>query len=335
MKKVLIVGKFHSWSLESSYYSHLLKYYNVLKFDININILKYIKYKQVGNIIHKFFPVESWIKKNNKDLFVYSKNVQPDFIFIFGTSQVTPGTIAQIKSSQKNVKIILFWLDPLLNFTNCLFNSLPLFDYIFTYSRANIEILDMYKRNNVFFLPFACDPNLHFNPPINNNYISDLSFVGMMRPERAEDIYQIIKNFPNKIIKIWGPDWNRDKRFKKFHHTRDLRGVEYASVFKSSIINLNRIDDANYPSANMRFFEIPCAFGGIQLCSNCPEMQDIFLEYETLLYYYNNNDLMNKIDFIFSNPDKLKKISKDANNFVIEYHTYANRVQYINSIILN
>lgn len=58
----------------------------------------------------------------------------------------------------------------------------------------------------------------------------------------------------------------------------------------ASKVNLNIIDPTNHPAANMRFFEIPVA-GGLQVCSACPEMNDVFRDGEHLFYYQDSAGL--------------------------------------------
>ena len=109
---------------------------------------------------------------------------------------------------------------------------------------------------------------------------------------------------------------------------RALRGAEFAKAVASSKINLNIIDQTNYPAANMRFFEIPCA-GGLQLCSPCPEMEHEFKHAETLFYYRDEGELSNQIRRLLDDGDLRERVRPAAHKKVMEKHTYSHRAKQI------
>ena len=76
-----------------------------------------------------------------------------------------------------------------------------------------------------------------------------------------------------------------------------LYGEDFSKVVQSSRINLNIIDDTNFPAANMRFFEIP-VLGGIEVSSLCPELENDFINQEHLFYYKNLGDLVEIVNSI-------------------------------------
>ncbi len=72
-------------------------------------------------------------------------------------------------------------------------------------------------------------------------------------------------------------------------------GEEMATFFQRTRVNINVIDDTNFPSANMRFFEIPTA-GGVQVCTSCPDMEGEFLDGRHLMYYNSLEQLADKVE---------------------------------------
>jgi spore maturation protein CgeB len=139
-------------------------------------------------------------------------------------------------------------------------------------------------------------------------------------------------------LKIWGPDWGRRCKnnlgIMNVWQGRALRGSEFAKAVASSKINLNIIDPTNYPAANMRFFEIPCA-GGMQVCSPCPEMEQEFKNGETIFYYRSVSELSDQIRSLLDNSELRERVKHAAHRKVMEKHTYLHRVKQILDLTVN
>jgi spore maturation protein CgeB len=112
---------------------------------------------------------------------------------------------------------------------------------------------------------------------------------------------------------------------------RALRGREFAKASASSKVNLNIIDQTNYPAANMRFFEVLCA-GGLQLCSPCPEMEHEFKHEETVFYYRHESGLSDQIRRLLDDSELRGKVKQAAHRKVMEKHTYLHRAKQILSL---
>jgi len=91
---------------------------------------------------------------------------------------------------------------------------------------------------------------------------------------------------------------------------------------------LNVIDDTNFPAANMRFFEIPCA-GGLQVCSECPEMESEFKNGESVFYYKDHNELASIVRSLLINDSQSSRVSQYAHDLICESHTYKHRATRI------
>ncbi len=92
-------------------------------------------------------------------------------------------------------------------------------------------------------------------------------------------------------------------------------GKEMASLFQRTRVNINVIDDTNFPSANMRFFEIPTA-GGVQVSSPCPDMEEEFLDGRHLMYYNSMEQLAEKVELLLNDPvlcDSMRRCFTRAN----------------------
>ena len=78
----------------------------------------------------------------------------------------------------------------------------------------------------------------------------------------------------------------------------------------------------------MRFFEIPCS-GGIQICSSCPEMEAEFKNYESILYFKDDEELIKIVKDVRDGKLNLETIKLNAMNIVLNQNTYQHRASEI------
>lgn len=287
---------------------------------------KYIKLGKFGQKLHNFLPITEWIRKANRDLVIDLKNYQPDLLIILGKTKIQLGAVAFIKSISK-CKVLVIWPDTLCNIEQFTLDSARISDALGTYSSNSIEIFKEIGFKNPFWLPLGADEFLHKIDKQPENFSCDLSFIGGWRPERETALSSIKKHFPKINLKIFGNYWDRDcqdKDLKPHLTNKSITGRAYAEALNQSRINLNVIDDTNYPSANMRFFEVPIAHG-LQLSSPCPEQEGIYKDREHLLYFGNEERLLEQVEFVLSNPNKAKAIRQAAFDLTLKSNTYTNR----------
>ena len=337
MKKILLVGNSKDGScLEASYKRAFESIgFDVKLFDPNISIQKYLKLGKIGTIIHRFMPIEEWEKKMNREFIIDAKNYHPDLLFIACNAPITYNSLAFLKSILVKTKIILLWPDTIFNLKERICSSAPLYDGVVTYSSNSIAIFQLLGFKNVYWVPLAADETLHGIKEIQIKKDTSLCFIGGYRTERAEVLAKISKYFPALNIHIYGVFWDRCtiSLLKPHIKNQAIRGKDFAKKLNQSLISLNVIDDTNFPAANMRFFETPIA-SGLQLSSACPEMEEIYLDFQTILYFRSDDELYSKIDAVLSNTLNHDKIRKDAYLLTKEHHTYTHRAQKIIDLFL-
>ncbi len=333
MNKVILVGVKSKGALENSYASALENLrFDVTFFEYKKILSKYIKLGKLGKIFHNFLPIYAWQKKMNRELIVLTKEVQPNYIVYFTNAPINAGTILCVKTMYPSIKHILIWPDTPFNLDGFILQNAALYDFTATYSFESIRVFQYANFKNVHWIPLAADETM-FNLKLisQNQFKNDVGFVGGWRPEREAALLNIIKNFPNLRFAIYGPYWKRECKNKliiPFIAGNGLYESDLASFFNSTKLNINIIDDTNFPSANMRFFEIPVS-GGLQLSSFCPEFSDIFIDKKHILYYQNLNDLVDKVKWYFENEEDGNKIRLEGFNLVKKNHLYKHRVQEI------
>ncbi len=334
--KVLLVGGFADGALEKSYASAFTAVGSDAHcFNIPAAVRKHTRLGSVGHFFSTFVPIDPWIRKANREMVVMVKDILPDVLVVFSHGLVLAGALAQIRSST-NLKMAYMWPDTLVNLDSKMISSLPLYDLVATYGESTCPVFTLLGAKRAEWVPLGGDPEMHPVPDptesLNEKYKTDICFIGGWRPERERAITAILSRHPDRSMKIWGPDWGRrcrgNKEILRVWQGRSLFGPEFSLAVASSKINLNIIDDTNFPCANMRFFEIPCA-GGLQLCSPCPEMEKEFPHGEGVFYFKDLDDLPEVVGHLLHNPAVGRTAAAAAHEKVMNGHTYSHRVRYI------
>jgi spore maturation protein CgeB len=336
MTKTLLVGLFGPGALENSY----LRAFSEVgtephTFDIGAAERRYCRLGLLGRHFNRFVPVEPWIRKANRELFLKVRELEPEILVVFGQSRVRVGTLAQLKAAMP-VRTVLIWQDALPFMDVQTATALPLFDLVATYARSSVEVLTRLGAKRVEWVPLAADPCQHGPAGAGDDPLpapdADVSFIGQWRPERELAITTLLAARPDLRVRIWGPDWGRrcagNSRVVAAWQRRPLFGAEFAQAIRRSRLSLNVIDDTNYPAANMRFFEIPCA-GGVQVSSPCPEMADVFKDGETVFYYSTPAELPKVVARVLDDPAVAELVRSNGHRTVLAEHTYARRAASI------
>ncbi|MEZ0483484.1 CgeB family protein [Fibrella aquatica] len=331
---VFIVGNQTNSCLEASYRRGFEEQgVRVRTYAIFEHQRNYVRLGTFGKLFHDFVPVEAWQQKLNRELALTIVAEKPDLVLVFGNAPVLSGTLAFVRSLT-TIPFVLVWPDPLLNLQAHVQQAALLYDGVATFSRATVPVFEQMQFRHVYWLPLAADPALHGLDSPPNTFSYDLSFVGAWRPEREKALATIKRLFPQLRIGIWGTDWNRCQTvaLRSLARNSALRGQAYAQAFNASRINLNVIDDTCYPAANMRFFEIPVAHG-LQLASLCPEFQETYRHQEHMLYFSDETQLGNNIEWVLQHPDQAATLRAAGHRQVLQAHTYAHRVAQLIDLI--
>ena len=168
---------------------------------------------------------------------------------------------------------------------------------------AQSYYLDLYPPEKTFYLPLACDPNVHKRSEhIKQNY--DIGFLGndtypdrRMLLDQLQENYHILRN-----TGIYGPAYSRELS-------------KCMMIFNMSMLH----------DVNMRFFE-GMAIGRLLLTDYLPE-QDEFatpgIHYEI---YKDFPELKKKIDYYIEYPALRERIALQGSRNIRQNHTYKHRL---------
>ena len=120
---------------------------------------------------------------------------------------------------------------------------------------------------DVLFLPFACNPTLHYVPLRGVcNRVDVVTFIGAMYRRKLKLLMELIRH--RLPVLIFSSDRVYSRLFKRYFRGRGIWGRRYALIHAASKLSLNiHVEsDLNW-KANMRVFEV-LASGGVLLTDN-------------------------------------------------------------------
>jgi hypothetical protein len=333
-RRVMLVGRFTPGDLERSYQAAFEEIgCRVLPFSITQAVDRNCRLGRVGRTFNKFVAVEPWIHKANREMVIAADDFDPELLVVFGQSPVRAGALAQIRA-QRALRMVHVWPDALTFMNPVIVGTLPLYDLVASYSRSAVEWIGRLGARRVEWVPLAADPHMHAAPSVapGSAPTADVAFIGQWRPERAEAIQAILEGVPDATVKIWGLDWPRrcrgNAKILGAWQGPGLYEQDMARTIASCRVNLNIIDRTNYPAANMRFFELPCA-GGFQLASDCPEMAAQFRDHESVVYYRTLRELLEGVRYALADDVRRRAIALAGHRKVLTEHTYVHRARML------
>lgn len=177
------------------------------------------------------------------------------------------------------------------------------FDYVFI---AQQEYIPRFKKagiERVFWLPLACDPEIHGKKTKEKLY--DIGFVGSLTDPRRIDLLDRLK-----------------QSFNVYYERCFLE--QMAEVFSQSKIVFNNAIDNDL---NMRVFEA-MASGSMLLTDGAPGsgLTELFEDKKHLVVYRDEKELVELAEYYLHNDGERERIAKEGMDRVLANHTYEDRV---------
>ncbi len=185
----------------------------------------------------------------------------------------------------------------------------PFFDYIFVAQKDYVEHFKDLGYNHVYWLPLACDPEIHGERMSPRIY--EIGFVGQLLNEKHP----------------------RGRRLKKLSETYKMNDYkrwyqkeEITKVYSQSRIVVN--SPANR-EINMRVFEA-MASGALLVTESIGNGQrELFKDGVHLVEYCTEEELFDKVDYYLKNDDEREQIAKAGQELVLNQHTYKHRCDFV------
>ncbi len=185
------------------------------------------------------------------------------------------------------------------------------YDFLFV---AQEDYISQYREKgckNVYWLPLACDPEIH--KPHNLPLKYDICFVGGLGPDSPRR---------EIILKL-------QKEFNMFVGQRYLHDM--ARIYSQSKIVFNKSLQGDL---NMRVFEaISCA--RLLLTDRiCNGLEELFIDKKHLVIYDSYEDLVEKAHYYLKHPEERNAIAQKGQEEVWKKHSYRYRARHLIKTVL-
>ncbi len=156
----------------------------------------------------------------------------------------------------------------------------------------------------------------------------------LYRKISGDDRKRIIKRIADKYkITLYT---NTEKSAVVNNSNIDYRGtLDYYNnmsvVFRNSKINLNITIRSIRTGIPLRAMDI-MASGGFLLSNYQEELAEYFIDGEDMVLYYDDEDMMNKIEYYLAHDEERKRIAENGCRKVSDKYSYANAWRYIFSV---
>jgi hypothetical protein len=179
------------------------------------------------------------------------------------------------------------------------------FDAVFIAQKDYVRAFQEIGHNHAYWLPLACDPEIHCQPSENRMY--QVGFVGQIGQPGSER---------HRILSTVLPRY----------HTNDYR-LFYTPIDMSRIYGQSKIvfNASINKDLNMRFFEALAS--GALLVSDRIEngLKDLFEEGVHYVGYSSVGEAIEKIDYYLVHSEERQRIAAEGQHAVLASHTYTHR----------
>jgi glycosyltransferase involved in cell wall biosynthesis len=187
------------------------------------------------------------------------------------------------------------------------------FDAIFLSQKDYKAKLEADGHRNVFWLPLAADPEVHFSPGLPRTV--DVAFVGKMGlpgTSRHEVLTYVLSRFKTNPLDTW------------------MAPPEMGRIYSSAKLVFNKSINGD---VNMRVFEAMSSGAMLVTDHVANGMQDMFVEGQHYIGYSSSTDAVEKISWFLNNDEKRTEIATAGQDVVQRNHTYQTRVKQMFAVV--
>jgi len=295
--KIIHCANFSQTKNGSVYYSIDNKITNGL--IRNGHFVHNFSYRDISRSITFFKSKKIGAKKMNLSLIETVKNIEPDILMLGHSEIIFDETLQTIKKLFPKIKILMWWVDPLINIQH-ITPRLKFLDAFFATTGVSelIKVFGEKYKNIFFYMPNCCDTSIEklqsFKVP-NKKY--DLLFLGRYDDERNSFIEYLINNFNNLKIGLFGNSKDTIVQGKNFFNT----------LINTKIgINYSRFNNIDLYSSD-RIIQL-LANGVFTLSPKIPHMELLFNDDE-IVYFNDFQDFKEKVLYYLDNEQLRDEIA--------------------------
>ena len=205
-----------------------------------------------------------------------------------------------------NIPKAAYFIDSHINLKTHL-KLATLFDVVFLAQREYIESLTKHGIQNVYWLPLACDPEIHSRCEVPKEF--EIGFAGSITDSRAHERRKFLLDSLSSEFDV---------------NVRRVFLHEMAEHFSSGKIVFN---NAIKNDLNMRVFEALCS-GSMLLTDDAEGLADFFRDGKELVVY-NDENIVERARYYLRHDEEREEIAKAGREKVLAAHTYDYRMEQI------
>jgi spore maturation protein CgeB len=233
-----------------------------------------------------------------------------------------PDVVRRLRSN--GVKVAFWFPDAVVNMGRQLM-LLAGYDALFFKEPHLVERLRVLLDLPVFYLPQACNPNLHqpLVAPATERY---LVIAGNMYPSRIRLLERLMaEGVPLRLYGAGFPRWTGQTPLRDAHTGRSVYGTAKAAVFRSAVAVLNNLHPAEISGINLRVFEA-AGCGAAVLTEFRPTLPELFATGDEVLAFRDFDELISQAKRLLEEDGLSAKLGDAAALRAHRDHTYPRRL---------
>jgi len=227
---------------------------------------------------------------------------------------VSHPVICNLDLSQFRNSVKVYWAqDCLYDKTRYLELSMLLhsdYDYVFVDHKACVNIYREAVSAKVEWLPYAFYPEIH--RPIKVKEDLDVSFIGGLTGIASDKRKRILN-----VIR------SRRPQLRTFFSSAYLHHMVLIYNLSRVVLDISRIGELNW-----RVFEV-LGCGRPLLRDYSSEVEELFKDRVHLVFYRDEEDLLDKLDWLLSDDEARARIASQGHREALEKHTMDHRITYL------
>ena len=296
--------------------------------------------------IRKIIPVLNRLElqRINSDLLSKIEKIKPDIFLGAGFFRIFPETVEKIKKD--GIKTVLWTIDPLKSQDELkrLRDSAVHYDFVFVGGTEVSAELKNIQINNLYWLPFACDTQIHRRVGLTHRekaeYSCDIAFVGTVDPRLYAYRVKLLEGLSDLKISVWGPGVSalpKNSLLKPLVRGAETPAQTWRKIYSAAKIVLCihfREPNQKIPcyQASPRVYEA-LACKSFLLVDNQRDVSSLFKDGEHLVIFKDLTDLREKIEYYLEHPQERERIAQAGYREVVNKHTYDHRIKEMFDIV--
>src|SRR3989344_3058056 len=294
----------------------------------------YLTLGRLCNDILYFNRRENYFKygkdKMNQMLLKLIAKEKPDYVFTWLTwDEFYIDTLLKINEISPKTKTVVILGDDTIQFEDFSRYYALLFNCVFTTLKSYQKRYKEEGIKDVYFTSLTDATNFH---PIKTEKKYDVTFIGSQKLDKAGR-YEMIKNLKDNgiSVKVFGFGWENYPEIKDVYGG-PLESDQVVKVTNESKINLCfSKDNIGRPQMKAKIFEVG-ACNSFTLCEYAPDYDNYFDEGKDIVFFKNQEELLNKVKYYLAHDKEREKIAKAAYSRVVrEYALQTELKNFIKS----